>query len=260
MVKEAGALIICGRGADLGDFKAYADDLVSTELKSRFGSKISIESTFYRDEFFDLIEQFGGKFSIKEFHIFSHSYGAALSIGYYEPVLNRERSVTIDSFARFGRRTPYLTVLNSERGMVFCDDFVRKPYEDRKTGLQTLFDKGSIIKLWGCNSGIPNWVFSDPVDAAGTRWTTDPTASAQYYYWRALNEQRIPKPSIAQAFANFFAVPVYAATSGSHGEVKRNSTWITTDQYRKSTGRWPTEKQILRLKPDRGDYKKFLPQ
>jgi hypothetical protein len=123
-----------------------------------------------------------------------------------------------------------------------------------------LFDERATIKLWGCNSGIGDWVFSDPVDPQGTQWTTAPAVAGQYYYWRALNEAYIPKPSIAQAFANFFGVPVWGATSGSHAEVKRNGDWVTTDRYHKETGRWPSEKQLLRLKPDKGTYARLAPR
>jgi hypothetical protein len=72
--KPSGALIICGRGADLGHFEAYAGTLVSTDLRSRYaGASIKIKSTMDRDEFFDIVATFGRDFLLREFHIFCHS-------------------------------------------------------------------------------------------------------------------------------------------------------------------------------------------
>ena len=100
------------------------------------------------------------------------------------------------------------------------------PYRDYVVNLRPLFSKKAKIKIWGCNSGIGNWIYSDE-DERGNQ-VHDLDAPASYYYWRALNEQNRPTPSIAQAFANYFQVSTYGATSGSSIQVLHQGRWIAT--------------------------------
>jgi len=118
---------------------------------------------------------------------------------------------------------------------------------------------GASMKIWGCNSGITGWVYTDD-DSATHHSVSDQNASADFYYWRTLNTRNVPKPSIAQALADYFGIRVYGAGSGSHIEVQRRGEWITSDKFKAETGRWPGAPQTLRLHPDRGVYKKFDPR
>jgi hypothetical protein len=102
-----------------------------------------------------------------------------------------------------------------------------------------------------------DWKYSDPVDA--THSTADPAATALVYYWRALNEQNVPKPSIAQAFADYFGITVKGALSGANIEVKSDGKWISSKAYKDKVGHWPGPKQIVRLQPTKGNYNDFAP-
>jgi len=124
--------------------------------------------------------------------------------------------------------------------------------------MRAKFAAGAFMKLWGCNSGVSGWVYTN-FDSTSRTLVSDQNADADYYYWRALNTRNVPKPSIAQALADYFGITVYGAGSGSHIEVQRGNQWITSNKYKKETGRWPGAPQTLRLHPDRGTYNPFKP-
>lgn len=254
---DEGALVVYGRGADLGNFKYFADDLVTTELTSFDKKNIVIKNVERRNGFFDLFNNPPFAFKLKELHIYSHAFGAGLCLGYKDPALGIARNAFTD-LARGGRAT-YLTVLNTEEGTVFTDDLIRIPYKDYRGKTAPLFSKDAKIKIWGCNSGIVNWTYSDEDRNGNDVYDLD--APASYYYWRALMEQNTPKPSIAQAFANYFQVTTYGATSGSSIQVKYQGSWVASAKFLKTTGRrFVTEKDVLRLGPDKGVYNEYKPQ
>lgn len=253
---EEGALVIYGRGADLGNFKLFADDLVTTELAAFEKEDITIKNIERRDAFFDYLKDTVFKFKIKEMHIYSHSYGGALSIGYKDPAIANSRNGFNDTVR--GGRTNYLTVLNNEVGHIFTDDLIRKPYIDYQTKIRTIFAPNAKIKIWGCNSGIVDWAYSD---MRGNERVYDLDAPADYYYWRAINEMNNPKPSIAQAFADYFQVTTFGATSGSSIQVKYKGKWIGSPTYLKQTGRkYVVESDVMRLAPDVGIYNEYKPK
>jgi hypothetical protein len=252
-----GALVIYGRGADLGNFQFFADDLVTTELKAFSKKNIVIRNIERRDALFDLLKNPPFAFKLKEFHIYSHAFGAGLALGYKDPALLNARTALADR-SRGGRAT-YVTVLNTEKGMLFTDDLIRAPYRDYAATVRALFAEKAKIKIWGCNSGVSNWTYSDEDDAGNLVYDLD--APASYYYWRALNEQQRPKPSIAQAFANYFRVTTYGATSGSSIQVLYQGRWVSSPKFLQATGRrFVTERDVLRLGPDRGNYVEYKPQ
>lgn len=252
------ALIICGRGAELGDFKQFGDDLIATDLQAfKKAGLVEMRSIELRDDFFDYLKAFDASHKIKQLHIFSHSIGGALYLGYKHPTISAKRQQYIT--ALMGRPAIYLDVLRTEGGAVFTDDLLRNPYAGYQASLKAKFAADSFIKIWGCNAGVRDWRYSDPVDAAGTRWTSDPAEAAVTYYWRALNEQHTPKPSIAQGFADYFGVKVQGAMSGSNIEVKRSGKWISSDTYKKQVGHYPGPSQVLRLQPTKGTYNDFAP-
>jgi hypothetical protein len=252
------AVVIWGRGAELGDFKQFADDLVTMELSAFKRAKtLELKSIEFRDDFFDYLNAFDAGHKIKQLHIYSHSIGAALFLGYKHPTVNAERQNFINNLGP--RDALPLEVLRTERGAVFTDDLVRAPYDGYRTSLRGKFAADGFIKIWGCNAGRANWAYSDPVDAAGTRWTSDINAAGYVYYWRALNEISMPKPSLSQAFADYFQVQVRGALSGANIEVKRNGKWISSDAYKSQVGHYPGPSQVLRLQPTKGTYNDFAP-
>jgi hypothetical protein len=142
------------------------------------------------------------------------------------------------------RPATYDRVVVAEVGAVLTDHFLAAPFSSSRSAASAAFSAGASIRLWGCNSGIANWVYSDDSEA---------------YYWRALNERNTPKPAIAQAFADFFNIPCFGAQSGASIQVLHKGVWISSAAYKKSVGRWPGEPQILRLHPDRGAYVEYKP-
>jgi len=250
---QRGALVIYGRGADLGNFKFFADDLITTELASYGKENTSIKNIERRDAFFDLLLK--PPLIIRELHIYSHSIGGGLYLGYKDPALSNERGLV----AATTKPGSYLTVLNTEKGAVLTDDLVRQPYLGYREKIRANFDSNAKIKIWGCNSGITNWTYGDPTASGGS--TADPNVAANYYYWRALNELNVPKPSIAQAFADYFRVPTYGAGSGSSIEVKYKGEWVSSTSFLKATRRrFVNEADVLRLAPDKGVYNEYKPR
>jgi hypothetical protein len=252
---EEGALVIYGRGGGIGNFKFFADDLVSTELTSIKRQNIVTKNVERRKDFFDLLNmQFA--FKLKELHIYTHSIGGGLFLAYGNPSLQEARRMVASQ--RRGQTATYLRVLDTEAGTIFTDDLIRAPYKDYRTRIRALFSDGAKIKIWGCNSGVSNWVYSD-IDTNGNR-VTNPNATARFYYWRALNEFNFPKPSIAQAFADYFQVRTYGATSGSSIQVRHRGRWLSSPDFLRTTSRRAVNEQdLLRLAPDRGDYNEYRP-
>ena len=251
---ERGALVIYGRGDSLGNFKFFADDLRTTELAS-YGEHIEIVNIERRDAFFQLLLK--PPIQIKELHIYSHSIGGGLFLGYGDKSLDGERSRIVD-FKRGGRAN-YISVLNVEKGAVLTDDFIRKPYSEYRDKIRANFAPNAKIKIWGCNSGWVGWRYSDEDQNGNSVYDLD--ASATSYYWRALNEFNSPKPAIAQVFANYFQVPTYGAGSGSSVQVKYKGKWVSSPDFLKVTRRRSVnEADVLRLAPDKGDYNEYQPQ
>lgn len=250
------ALVFYGRGDTLGNFKFFADDLVTTELTAFDKKNIIVKNVERRDDFFNYLNSTAFPAKIMELHIYSHSYGAALSLGYGDPIIKNSRG-TLSDVAKGGKAN-YLSVLNNEVGSIFTDDLIRSPYLGYQAKIRSLFAAGSKIKIWGCNSGVVNWLFSDSL---GSTPVYDVNAPGDYYYWRAINEQNMPKPSIAQAIANYFQVTTFGATSGSSIQVKHNGAWMPSPAFLKQTGRkFVKESDTLRLAPDQGVYNEYKPQ
>ncbi|MBM7116464.1 hypothetical protein [Archangium primigenium] len=242
---EEGCVILYGRGAELGDFGVFAQHLAKS-LETTFPrERMLVQSIERKKDFFDFFSKtVKGKFKIKQLHVFSHAYGAALSLGYHDPDIGRHRVAVAAEYDEKKNRIPMEKVLATEVGTIFTDDLLTQLLSVKQTVRNTFASKGTSIKLWGCNAGVANWVYSD---SEGT------------YYWRALNTKNTPKPSIAQGIATFFNVETYGALSGSHVEVKVGGRWITSDVYKLKHGKYPPPSIQTRLHPDKGDYVKFKP-
>jgi hypothetical protein len=254
---QAGAVLIYGRGGDLGDFKQFGDDLITRSLRSKYGTSIQAFRAERRDAFFDALSK--AKAPISELHIFSHSFGAGLVVGYHDDGIELRRKNIRNTFRR--QAIPQQVVLNTETGILFVHDLLRVPYSGLRDGLRRKFASGAFIKIWGCNSGMPNHVYSDPVERDRRQFVVEAsgyTASPDYrigaeFYWRALNGGRLP--SIAQAIATYFNVPVFGATSGSHIEMNARGHWLSASRIARPI----VARDDIRLHPDRGSYVEFKP-
>jgi hypothetical protein len=241
------ALMFYGNGSDLGNFKVFAGGLKQS-LRGSYAPQHVIDlRIIWRADFFDSLANPPFENKIGELHIFAHSTGGGLFLGYH---LEERRQARDFLIANSNHRLTYEEVLNAEETTVFTDDFVRHPWVDMRDDIRDNFAPGALIKIWGCNSGLEAHEYSDG----------DPFDPRTPYYWRAINEQRTPKPSVAQAVADYFGLPTYGATSGSHVEVFSDGHWTKTNRYRATVGHWPSARLEHRLKPDRGDYQEFLPQ
>jgi hypothetical protein len=254
------ALLLYGFGGELGNFKFFADDAAAQLVRAKKfdRSAVIVKETPDRASLVLAIDGLPIGQRIKELHIFSHSIGAGLYVGYQEPTASANRTAAMNRFLRSPQRIGYEDVLDAETGGLLTDHLIRDPLAGKQTLLKSKFAAGSTVKLWGCNSGVSGWIYTD-YDTPTRNYVSDQNARADYYYWRALNTRNVPKPSIAQAIANYLGVPVYGAGRGSHIEVRHGGKWITSTKYQKVTGRLAGEPQTLRLHPDAGDYNRFVP-
>jgi hypothetical protein len=124
-------------------------------------------------------------------HIFSHSIDAGMFLGYHDNAINALRSATLGNPDGTARKAKYAEVVAAEVGSILTDHLLISPFSSSKGAARAVFAKDAIIKIWGCNSGVVNWSY----------WDGDPPAP---YYWSALNKQNVPKPALAQAFADYF--------------------------------------------------------
>ena len=246
-----GAVIIYGRGGELGDFKVFADTL-KKELVKKYSAATVIDKYIDRRADFITFLKNGFAFKVKELHIYSHSIGAGLFIGYGDPAIARMRVNLLMTATRSRRKVNYDQVVRTEVGSVLTGNLVRTEFTAHQSTLQSIFDSDAFIKIWGCNSAVKDWVYHDED-------IVDPVDTSVEYYWRALNEQNSPKPSIAQAFADFFKVKVFGASSGANIQVLHNRAWTSSQKYKDDKGRWPSGTLPHRLVPEVGVYDEYKP-
>ncbi len=246
------AIIAYGDGKELGDFKIFASHLES-ELSKKY--KTVIVKYVNRDfQFFQLLNSIDeSKQVIAELHVFSHAIGAGLFLGYGDSAISMNRNLLVGNKMKSGSRVTYLEAVNTEKGAIQTDDLVSGKYLKNKAVYQSKFSAKAFLKLWGCNSGVKNWVYSDG------NGVVDPKDKSVLYYWRAFNEFNVPKPSIASAMAKFFNRSVYGASSGASIEVKYKKTWISSKEFKTKVGHWPSGALPHRLTPDIGKYNEYLP-
>ena len=252
MVKiEKIAIIAYGDGGELGDFKVFSNTL-KKELSKKY-TKVLVQYVNRDTKFFSLIQSVDStKEEIAELHIFSHAIGAGLFLGYKDYAIAMSRNALVMSKRKAGKNVTYHEAINTEIGAIQTDDFKYGAFLKKRADYQNKFSVGAFIKLWGCNSGVKGWIYSDG-------GVVDPKDTSAPYYWRAFNEFNTPKPSIAQAMAKFFNQKVYGAKSGANIEVHHNKRWISSQQYKNQVGHWPSGILPHRLVPDKGVYNEYLP-
>lgn len=273
-------VILYGYGAELGDLKVFANSL-KKELSPKYndGKNIFIEYKKNRNEFFDYLESLDSeKFLIAELHIICHAFGAGLALGYHLTEEGNKRIDAINNMAKVVQKVEngnqctqkvmsYEDVVQAEPCLL-TDHLVldNEPIKASQKKIIPKFTKDAFIKIWGCNSGVEKWIYTDD--------TADPHfCFPSIIYWEALNTKNVPKPSIAQAIANFFQLNTYGATSGSNVIVKEVETikkngknittekWISSETYKKKHKHWPGPTVTQKLNPDNGQgYKLFKPE
>jgi hypothetical protein len=207
-----------------------------------------------RDAFFDALMK--APAPIGEVHLFVHSFGGALVLGYQDRALGDQRDMIMAMYR--GRPTPQQVVLNTEKGILFVHDLFRGPYAGLRDSLRRKFAPGAFLKIWGCNAGLEGHVYSDThtisIDPLIIDYTTSPDFRiGDEFYWRALNSTRLP--SIAQALASWLNIPVIAARSGAHIQASMHGRWTSAARLSRPI----VERDDIRLHPDRGDYVQFKP-
>jgi hypothetical protein len=244
------AVIVYGDGKELGDFKIFAEGL---ELKLKRTYKKVVTKYANRDvQFFDLIRTTDINDEIAELHIFAHSIGAGLFLGYGDTNIHRLRVAAITNAELLKKKVTYNEAVRIEVGAIQTDDLLTSAMLRQQADLRSKFSANAFIKIWGCNSGVEDWVYSD-------QGVVDPKDTSEFYYWRAFNESNIPKPSIARALAKFLNRKVYGARSGSSIEVNYHKKWISSKDYKDKIGKWPSGILPHRLVPDTGKYYEYLP-
>lgn len=236
-----GAVIVYGRGGDLGSFAVFARTL-KKDLCTRYGENVMMKSIERKTEFLQFLSDTDFGYPVQELHIFSHAFGTGLALGYQDADLSRRRQDFVerelDAYYTKNRLDElYDRIIQLEEGIVFVDDLLDAS-SSMKTSVQSKFTaERALVKLWGCRS-------------AHAAWEYDYNSP----YWGALNYKRNPKPSIAQTVATFCGVVTYGAKSGSHIEVRDGSKWVTSDTYKSKYGRPASGQLPHRLEPDSGGF------
>lgn len=248
---ETIAMIVYGDGGELGSFKVFAESL-RRELAAKY-KKIVVQHVNRDYDFFTLLQTIdASKERIEELHIFSHSIGAGLFLGYKDPSIAARRETLWKTAFKAKRKLTYNEVVQTEVGALQTDDLKLSTITSQQAALQKKFTSSAFIKIWGCNSGVKGWVYSD-------NGVVDPRDTSEPYYWRALNQFNIPKPSIAQALATYFNCKVYGAGSGASIEVQHKKKWISSQHYKDQVGHWPSGSLPHRLVPDKGTFNEYRP-
>lgn len=245
------AVIVYGDGGELGSFKVFAESL-KRELSVKY-KKIILQYANRDHQLFKLLQSINHtKENIEELHIFSHAIGAGLFLGYKDPAIAARREAVWKTAFKAKRKVTYHQAVQAEVGAIQTDDLQLCAISSQKADLRKRFSTNAFIKIWGCNSGVGDWVYSD-------NGIVDPSDTSEAYYWRAFNEFNVPKPSIAQALATFFDRKVYGANSGASIEVKYKKKWISSQQFKNNLGHWPSGSLPHRLVPDKGAYNELRP-
>lgn len=249
-------VIIYGNGGDLGDLSLFAQGIKKRLTHHQGVNEVVVKRLFLRDEVFDFITKFPHRFAarISEMHFICHAVGAGLFPGYHVAAIAEARVNIVKKAIKRSRRITYEEVLATETGAIFTDHLISGDFAAKASACRQALMPTATIKIWGCNSGVERWTYSDNgvVDQTVQR---DDLA----YYWRALNTKNSPKPSAAQAIANYFQRRTYGARSGAHVEVLHRGQWVNSDRYRAEVHQWPSPKLVHRLHPDKGEYHAFEP-
>jgi len=128
-------LMIYGRGADLGDFSVFANSL-KRELAPKYAGEIDIQNVERKVDFFALLKKPKLPGRIRELHIFSHSIGAGLFLGYGDLTIQAARNRALRMATPPGRKLTFEEVLNTEVGAVLTDDLLTTTAQADKAAIR----------------------------------------------------------------------------------------------------------------------------
>ena len=203
------AVILYGYGSHLGNFAVFASSLAQT-LRGRYGRDgVLLKETVRRDAFFSYLASppLRPGDQIAELHVFAHSIGGGIFIAYGDSAVDQRRNQAFKRANDAHRRITYQEVLDAEIGAILSEDFFRNPYEQMGSAVRSHMAHDAFVKLWGCNSGVAHWVYSDGPDG---HEITRPSDTSVAYYWRALNERNVPSRRLHRRSPSIFAASATA--------------------------------------------------
>lgn len=134
---EETAVIAYGEGGKLGSFKPFAETL-KRDLSKKY-TTVLMQYVNRDHKLFSLIDSIGPKQKIAELHIFAHSMGAGIFLGYGEPMIAAERTRLINNANIRGRHVDYFEAVKAEIGAIQTDDFKVGSLVERQTNLRSRF-------------------------------------------------------------------------------------------------------------------------
>ncbi|PCK06699.1 MAG: hypothetical protein COA42_17130, partial [Alteromonadaceae bacterium] len=144
------AMIIYGQGGELGNFEVFAKTLHKDLIKKHTSAEVKFVT---RDnDFFSVLNSIPVGKKLSELHIFSHSIGAGLFLGYKDPLISNQREFTYRKAQRDGRKVTYSEAVKTETGAIQTDDFYLSNITAIRDALRKKFTNTAFIKIWGCNS------------------------------------------------------------------------------------------------------------
>ena len=151
MADEEVAVILYGNGAELGNFRLFADDTSAELIRLKKFSKthILIRETLNRASFMNTLSTIPSLFKIKEFHVYSHSIGGGLYVGYHEATANAVREAALTRSLGQARKISYDEVLNAEVGGILGDHLLREPLLTDKECLAREVRRGCVHETLG---------------------------------------------------------------------------------------------------------------
>ena len=251
-----GALIVYGRGDTLGDLGVFAGH-IARDLEGKYPGRITIVDIRFKAKLMAYLESWPGP-KLAELHILCHSIGAGLFIDYGGADSAASRVAYQTSLQYWdpiayewkNRKATHDGVRRAEIGGLLTDDLVHPEYLAKQPAIRSKFCTcaPTLVKLWGCNAGKPDHVYSD--------------GGPEPYYWRALNEKNTPKPPIAQALADYLGVTTYGAKDEANVQVEvkdKNGKpeWISSAEYEARFKKKPSGVLKQRLHPKTGDYEAY---
>jgi len=117
------AMIVYGDGGELGSFKIFADTL-KKDLSKKY-KKVVLQYANRDTAFFDLVKSVDAtKEQIAELHIFTHSIGAGIFLGYKDPSIGVARNNLVSTRSNAGKKVTYVDALKTEIGAIQTDDLI----------------------------------------------------------------------------------------------------------------------------------------
>lgn len=121
-------VIFFGRGGNLGNFELFAQNLAA-QMRAE-GKQVEVHRTERHAQFFEYLENppFLHTGKIASLHVFSHSIGSGLFLGYGDPILSERRNLALQRARDAGLRLYFAEILRVEDGAILSDHLLVEPY------------------------------------------------------------------------------------------------------------------------------------